>query len=62
MENVNKVELRDEERTVCEVWTRVMGYLRPTSSYNKGKKSEYDERQCFTEDKYASNMRENKAA
>jgi len=33
----------------CEVWTRVMGYHRPVSQYNKGKKSEYRERRCFTE-------------
>jgi hypothetical protein len=24
-------ELKDEERTRCEVWTRVMGYHRPIS-------------------------------
>jgi len=34
---------------LCEVWTRVMGYHRPVSQYNKGKKSEYKERVCFTE-------------
>jgi ribonucleoside-triphosphate reductase len=33
----------------CEVWTRVMGYHRPVSQYNKGKKSEYKERVCFKE-------------
>ncbi|MDR1488383.1 MAG: anaerobic ribonucleoside-triphosphate reductase [Holosporales bacterium] len=48
MEN-NKIELRDEERTVCEVWTRVMGYFRPVTTFNNGKKSEYDDRICFVE-------------
>ncbi len=43
------VELTDEERTQCEVWTRVMGYHRPVSSFNKGKQGEYAERVCFTE-------------
>lgn len=33
----------------CEIWTRVMGYHRPVSQFNKGKKSEYKERICFTE-------------
>lgn len=40
-----------ERRTVCEVWTRVMGYFRPRSQFNKGKKSEFDERVWFKEDK-----------
>lgn len=39
--------LRDEERTACEVWTRVMGYHRPTSSFNIGKKGEFAERKYF---------------
>jgi hypothetical protein len=42
-------ELTDEERTRCEIWTRVMGYHRPVSSFNIGKKSEYAERRCFAE-------------
>lgn len=28
----------------CEVWTRVMGYYRPVSEFNRGKKSEFKER------------------
>jgi hypothetical protein len=31
-------------RQKCEVWTRVMGYFRPVSQFNAGKKSEYAER------------------
>ena len=31
----------------CEVWTRVMGYHRPVSEFNVGKKSEYQERIAF---------------
>lgn len=42
-------ELQNEERQPCEVWTRVMGYHRPVSSYNIGKKSEFYERKFFTE-------------
>ena len=31
----------------CEVWTRVMGYYRPVSQFNIGKKSEFKERVYF---------------
>ncbi|MDM7832276.1 ribonucleoside triphosphate reductase [Cellulomonas edaphi] len=34
---------------VCEVWTRVMGYHRPVSSFNVGKKGEHTERTPFRE-------------
>lgn len=34
----------------CEVWTRVMGYFRPVTSFNKGKKSEYAERTTFSQE------------
>jgi len=43
--------LRDSERQPCEVWTRVMGYFRPVSSFNRGKQGEYHERKCFVEPK-----------
>lgn len=41
--------LKDEERQRCEVWTRVMGYHRPVSEFNPGKKGEHYERTHFTE-------------
>jgi hypothetical protein len=47
------IVLKEEERTRCEVWTRVMGYHRPTSSFNKGKKSEHRERRFFVEGRCA---------
>jgi anaerobic ribonucleoside-triphosphate reductase len=43
--------LADSERQPCEVWTRVMGYFRPLSSFNRGKQGEYHERKCFLESK-----------
>ena len=43
--------LPPEERQPCEVWTRVMGYFRPLSSFNRGKQGEYHERKCFLESK-----------
>jgi anaerobic ribonucleoside-triphosphate reductase len=42
-------QLEEAERTRCEVWTRVMGYHRPVTSFNKGKQSEHRERQFFVE-------------
>lgn len=35
----------------CEIWTRVMGYHRPVSSFNQGKKGEFHERRFFEEEK-----------
>ncbi len=34
--------------SACEVWTRVMGYYRPVSQFNRGKQSEFNERRFFT--------------
>lgn len=43
------VVLEDSERQPCEIWTRVMGYHRPVSSFNIGKKGEHYERLFFRE-------------
>lgn len=48
---MSNIELKDKERQPCEVWTRVMGYHRPVSEFNRGKKSEYYSRVCFCEQK-----------
>ena len=48
---MEEIKLSDKERQACEVWTRVMGYHRPVSEFNKGKKSEYYSRKCFSEEK-----------
>jgi|GEM_PF-785363 hypothetical protein len=42
-------QLNNQDRQKCEVWTRVMGYHRPVSAFNKGKQSEHKERQHFKE-------------
>lgn len=49
--NIEDIKLNDEERQPCEVWTRVMGYYRPVSEFNVGKKSEFYSRVCFAESK-----------
>ena len=53
---IEDIKLNDNERTKCEVWTRVMGYHRPVSEFNKGKKEEFYERKCFTEEKAVARM------
>jgi hypothetical protein len=45
------IVLEDWERQPCEVWTRVMGYHRPVSSFNIGKRGEHYERRFFLEDR-----------
>lgn len=47
--NQSSITLLDQERQPCEIWTRVMGYHRPMSSFNIGKKGEFHERQYFSE-------------
>lgn len=34
-------------RTKCEIWSRVVGYLRPTARWNEGKLAEFDDRKTF---------------
>ncbi len=49
MSDTHTIQLKDEERTRCEVWTRVMGYHRPVAAFNAGKRSEHQERRYFVE-------------
>ncbi len=49
MNESEEITLTDEERQPCEVWTRVMGYHRPTTSFNIGKQAEMAERKFFKE-------------
>ena len=46
---VAALSLEPEERTRCEVWTRVMGYHRPVSAFNAGKRAEHEQRLYFRE-------------
>ncbi len=49
MTTTDTIDLKPEERTRCEVWTRVMGYHRPVAAFNPGKRSEHAERRQFCE-------------
>ena len=53
-----EIVLKDEERTRCEVWSRVMGYHRPVSTYNVGKQQEFIDRKRFVlkEDNRGKNL------
>lgn len=46
---------KEIQRTSCQVYTRVMGYLRPVSHYNIWKKSEFYSRNYFKNDKTIDN-------
>lgn len=35
------------KRTKCEIWSRVVGYLRPTALWNEGKQAEFGDRTIF---------------
>ena len=48
----SKIKSLEEEKkkakgTNCEVYSRVVGYLRPVQSWNKGKKEEFKMRKPF---------------
>ena len=47
--NLLPVEIDDSERTPCEIWTRVMGYYRPVTAWNPGKRQEHADRKPFRE-------------
>ena len=55
-EEKNKLEteiqsLKDEQANCkgpkCEVYSRVVGYMRPVQNWNKGKKAEYEMRKTY---------------
>jgi len=37
----------EEKRTKCEVYSRVVGYLRPVNQWNLGKQQEFSDRKVF---------------
>lgn len=41
------------KRTRCEVYSRVVGYLRPVNQWNEGKQAEFKDRTTF--DKQVAN-------
>jgi len=41
---------QEANRTKCEVYSRVVGYIRPVSQWNEGKQAEYADRVAFSAD------------
>ena len=37
----------EEKRTKCEVYSRVVGYMRPVNQWNLGKQQEFTDRKVF---------------
>lgn len=55
-DKLDQLGIKDSERTPCEIWTRVMGYHRPISSFNIGKQGEVAERKYFSEKNAETNL------
>jgi hypothetical protein len=53
-----KEQRKAVEGTACEVFSRVVGYLRPVSGYNKGKKEEFKMRKMWDVEKKGIDLRE----
>ena len=41
------MEEKTKKRTLCEVYSRVVGYLRPIKQWNPGKSAEFHDRKTF---------------
>lgn len=40
-------EIVKGERTKCEIYSRIVGYIRPVQQWNKGKQEEFKNRKLF---------------
>jgi anaerobic ribonucleoside-triphosphate reductase len=40
-------ESKNQDRVPCEVYSRIVGYLRPVQNWNKGKKQEFAARRTY---------------
>jgi anaerobic ribonucleoside-triphosphate reductase len=46
-DNVSAKRERGERKVPCEVYSRIVGYLRPVQAWNDGKQQEFEERKTF---------------
>jgi len=44
---MTKKKITNKDRTKCEVYSRIVGYLRPVNQWNDGKKEEYQQRKEY---------------
>lgn len=42
-----ELETIESKRTRCEVYSRVVGYIRPVNQWNEGKQQEFSDRVTF---------------
>jgi len=45
--NFNIARMIIPKRTKCQIWARVVGFLRPVDKWNEGKKAEFEDRKMF---------------
>jgi ribonucleoside-triphosphate reductase len=45
--SINMSAENQQQRQPCEVYSRVVGYLRPVNQWNDGKRNEFEDRQTF---------------
>ena len=44
---MDEIKLDNSKRTKCEVYSRVVGYLRPVDQWNVGKRTEFKDRKPY---------------
>ena len=47
MEDADILNIHENERTKCEVYSRIVGYMRPVSTWNAGKQEEFKDRVTY---------------
>ena len=47
MEDHNNEKTQDNVKVPCEVYSRIVGYLRPVQAWNEGKQAEFEDRKTF---------------
>ena len=47
MDDSEKIEELNKQRTEMEIYSRVVGYMRPIKQWNKGKRQEFRDRKTF---------------
>jgi hypothetical protein len=46
-DNVEERVSEPQKRVACEVYSRIVGYLRPVQAWNEGKQQEFAERKMY---------------
>ena len=41
------MEKKKTKKVLCEVYSRIVGYLRPVQNWNEGKRQEFEDRQTY---------------